>query len=540
MDGTDANLGGVTLPLKAPAGVLRDGAGLPWLSWALLLLAGAIALHPVTPTWDINANYSFGWWIPLVSIFLFIERWRSRPPRQVSGTVRLFPLLLVGGLLFTAFRLAAETDPDWRPGLWILVSLYIAAALGWLWLYGGASWARHFGFPVCFLCLSLPWFFEIEYPLVQGLMRWNAILAATSLRWIAISAEPAGNIIHLQNCDLGVEEACSGILSLQSSVMIGCLLGEIYGLTVRRRIGLVAAAMSLALVGNYLRTLFLALMAFYSGPDAVTSWHDTAGYSILAFTAVGTWLTALALAIGKVPVTPAVQGDLAEEDKLRQTRFSQRLAVGVVVVALLAEGLTQTWFGWKESSLSRHPEWTAQLPASDSYRDLPLSDVTLEALRCDREKSGQWKDAKGWNWTVYWFQYLPKPYTRIVLGWHTPDNCLPSAGLTKVLDYADFKTSANGLDFVIQPKKFVSKDGPVYVFWVVYPNRGDLPEANDTRIPLPVGSKFRAHLQDIWNGYRGVGVETMEVAIAGPPDYDTAKTGFLKALQTISVPGAVH
>ena len=81
---------------------------------------------------------------------------------------------------------------------------------------------RYFAFPVCFLFLSVPWLFDIEYPLVQGLMRWNTVLVAGSLQHIGIYAVPAGNIIQMQNSQLGVEEACSGILSLQASLVIGC------------------------------------------------------------------------------------------------------------------------------------------------------------------------------------------------------------------------------------------------------------------------------------------------------------------------------
>ena len=512
---------------------------LPWTSWAFLLAAGVIAFRPLSITWNDNPDYSYGWWIPLLSLFLFAERWPARPPRAPDGSaVRLALGLVMWGLLFLVFRLAAETDPDWRPGIWMLITLYIGVLHGWLWLYGGASWARYFAFPICFLFLSLPWFFGIEYPLTQGLMRWNAIMVAHALKWLGIFAEPAGNIIQLQNCQLGVEEACSGILSLQASLMMGCLLGEIYRLTFRRRIVLVLAAMALALIGNFLRTLFLGFMAFYSGSDAVTRWHDTAGYSILAFTAIGAWLTALSLDTGAVTVPP-VSGTTDPVNGVPQrTQTALRLAVIVCVITVLAEVATQTWFAWRESSLSRHPEWTANFPKSDSYQDIAMSDVTLTALRCDLSKAGQWRDGQGLNWTTYWLKYNPKPYTRIVLGWHTPDNCLPDVGLIKDRDYPPFAASVNGINFYIQPKKFLSKDGPVYVFWVIYPLRGDRPADTDTRLALPFATKFRSHLHDVWTGYRGVGVETLETAIMGASSYEAAQADYLDGLKTLVVHGA--
>ena len=523
---------------KAPRGFW----GLPWKSWGLLLATGALAFHPVTPTWSDNPNYSFGWGIPFVALFLFYERWETRPARAATSSGAWQPLLILWGVLFLIFRLASESDPDWRPGLWILAGLYLAAVGGWLWIYGGRPWLRHFAFPVGFLLLSLPWFFGIEFPLVQGLMRWNAVMVAESLRGLSIAATPAGNIIHLQNCDLGVEEACSGILSLQASLMMGCLLGEIYRLTVGRRMLLVLTSLALALLGNYCRTFFLAMMAFYEGPEAVTRWHDTAGYSILIFTGLGSWLAALAFVRGlrsrlvtapRAPVEEKAGGDFSVP-----ARTAFRVALAMFLAAFFAEVVTQGWFGVRESSLTRHPFWTAKVPDSTDLAKPVLSPTTRTALRCDGAETGMWRDARNWTWTVYWLQYDPKPYTRVVLGWHNPDNCLPSVGLVKDADYPNFAATVNGISFYVHPKRFRSGAQELYVFWIVYPNQGDLPPEEDTRVDQPVGVKFRTHLQDVWKGYRGVGVETMEVVLTGPGSYAEAKEGFLEELKAIVVPAS--
>lgn len=525
---------------KVGPGIAVRWADAPWLSWALLLGAGIVALGPLTPTWDSNPNYSFGWWIPVVCLVLFAERWPVRPERKEVGSARLTPWLLIGGLLFLGFRLAAETDPEWRPGLWILVGLYVVALTGWLWREGGRSWVRHFAFPLGFLFLCLPWPFEIEYPLVQGLMRWNAVLVASSLQGLGISAEPTGNIIQLQNCQLGVEEACSGILSLQASLVMGCLLGDIYRLTIRHRFLLVLVSMTLALIGNYLRTFFLALMAFYSGPEAVPQWHDSAGYAILIFTAIGSWLGALYLADlpGKVPETGPAKIDSGETREVPKNRNAFRFACAVFGVALLVELATQGWFGWRESSLARHPEWAVRYPTTNpSFKEVALSEITLQALRCDAFETAQWRDAKGWSWSAYWLRYEPKPYTRVVLSWHTPDNCLPSVGLIKDKEYPEFTVNVNGLDLLVRPKKFLSKDVSVYIFWLVYPLRGNLPPENYKTAAVPLSEKIQSHFRDIWNGYRGVEVETLEIALIGPSDYEAARDAYLAGLRNLAQPG---
>jgi hypothetical protein len=57
---------------------------------------------------------------------------------------------------------------------------------------------------------------------------------------------------------------------------------------------------------------------------------------------------------------------------------------------------------------------------------------------------------------------------------------------------------------------------------------------------MSFSNKFQTHLEDVWNGYRGVGVETLEVAIIGPKNYDDAKAGFLAGLGDMAKPGTSH
>ncbi len=510
---------------------------LPWLNGALLLAVGVMALRPTTVTWDTNVNYSYGWWIPLVCLFLFWERWPGRPAREPSGErLRLIPLVTIWGLIFFALRLATEADPDWRPGLWALGLLYIGALLGWLRLYGGTPWLRHFAFPVCFLILSLPWFFGIEQPLTQGLMRWNASLAAGSLRLLGIPGIAEGNVIELATCKLGVEEACSGILSLQSSVMLGFLLGEIYRLDGRRRVALVLLTMTLALVGNYGRTLFLALLAAFHGNGAVEAWHDTAGYSILVFTGVGSWLICLCLREDTTETAPPVA---AREAPIPDPwRPAHSFAVAIFAAAALSEAGTQAWFGYCEMRVPHHPAWTAQLPQTPTFKPQVLAETARETLFCDDYKAGTWQDDAGRDWTAYWFRYDPKPSNRVVLGWHNPDSCLPSVGLKKDEDFPDFTASVNGLDLYVQPRRFLTADKAIYVFWLVYPMSGSLAPGLRNDPTATVSSKFTTHLRDVWHGSRGVGVETLEVGLTGPADYASAKAAYLDFLKQIAQPVA--
>ena len=93
--------------------------------------------------------------------------------------------------------------------------------------------------------------------------------------------------IRLPNTTVGVDEACSGVRSLQSSIMAALFIGD---LTLRRpgwKVFFLFAGVALAVMGNFGRSLFLSLTAHRSGAEALKAVHDSAGWSVLLFTAIG-------------------------------------------------------------------------------------------------------------------------------------------------------------------------------------------------------------------------------------------------------------
>lgn len=522
-------------PVSGPAGWIEEMRAFPWLDGVILFLGGVAVFQPIALTWSDNPNYSFGWLIPFVSLLLFVERWPSRPPRTGrTGKLVLAPWIILAGVIFLAFRLAAEADPGWRPGLWILVGLYVGSLLAWLYIHGGRAWVRHFAFPVCFLLLSLPWFFEIEYPLTQGLMRWNALIVAAALKAFGVSASATGNIIQLKYSQLGVEEACSGILSLQASLMMGFLLGEVYRLSIPRRLAVVAIGIALALAGNFLRTFFLGMVAFYGG--TVAHWHDIAGYFILVFVGIGTWLATLVFSSRSSRPHVAASSPHLLPQEYGNNRNSLRIALEICLVSLFAQLVTQMWFGWRETSLTRKPEWSIALPAVPGLQEMPVTELQRQTLQCDEARTGQWLDERNWQWTVFWFKYRPKPSNRVVLDMHNPDICLPAVGMVKDRDYLDFSLRVKGIDLLVQPKRFLVGQSALYLFWIVYANRGNLPPQMNDTVNADYASKFQAHLWDVWTGNRGIGVETLEVGLMGSPDYETARAAYIDELNHLVLP----
>ena len=164
-------------------------------------------------------------------------------------------------LLLLPIRLFEVANPDWRPLGWMHAGVVVTVTLIFFWIIGGTAWLRQFAFPIAFIFVAVPWPSAIEQPIVQGLMRAVAGAAAETVSLFGVPAEVQGNLIRLPSGVVGVNEACSGVRSLQTSIMIGLLFGELKRLTVSRRIILVGIAIAIALFANFLRALFLVSIA---------------------------------------------------------------------------------------------------------------------------------------------------------------------------------------------------------------------------------------------------------------------------------------
>ena len=249
--------------------------------------------------WLVNEQYNYGWFVPFFALYLFWLRWQDRPAPEVRGQRSVVALVIGIPALFLLLpvRLFEIASPEWRPLGWIHAASVATLTLLYLWCIGGKPWVRHFAFPVAFFFIAVPWPTAVEVPIIQGMMRMVAGFAAETAMLLGIPAQVEGNLIRVSTGVVGVNEACSGIRSLQTSLMIGLLFGELKRLSVLRRIALVIGAVIIAVFANFVRAVFLVTVAAAKNISEVSRWHDVAGYTIVALVFLSTM--GLAYLLGK-------------------------------------------------------------------------------------------------------------------------------------------------------------------------------------------------------------------------------------------------
>jgi len=241
--------------------------------------------------WSVNAQYYYGWAVPLLAAYLVYERFGTLEHRD-PGRHPILGILCVAlfALPQPILRLVGEANSDWRLVSWMMAGSAIGISGGLYYLAGGWPCVRRFAFPTLFLLVGVPWPSWAESLLVQGMMRLNAEIAAEFVSFCGVPAIANGNVIELPTGTLGVSEACSGIRSLQSTLMASVFLGGLYQLPIFGRFALVIVGVGIAFVLNIVRTVFLSWQGAFHGIAATEKWHDSAGFAILGVVLVCLWL----------------------------------------------------------------------------------------------------------------------------------------------------------------------------------------------------------------------------------------------------------
>lgn len=284
----------------APHSKTESGASVLQVLWLLpVAVVCAWWVNDLRYQWASLVEYHFGWIVVMLAVYLVWERWPTRPLQDEPAAFGLNLLMAAAGSICVAigelYRIGIARTPSSSMALSIGCALFVAAMVRGL---HGPRTLRHFLFPLLFFFIAVPIPKSLWNPIVLGLQTFVAILNVETLGLLGIPAERHAHVIQLPNATVGVDEACSGVRSLQSSIMAALFIGD---LTLRRtgwKVFFALGGIALAIAGNFARSLYLSTTAYRHGTEALKAIHDTAGWSVLAFTACG--LVLLAMLVGRL------------------------------------------------------------------------------------------------------------------------------------------------------------------------------------------------------------------------------------------------
>ena len=494
----------------------------------VLILLWGYVVYRLGTLWHSNEDYTFGWFVPLLCLCLFWERWKRRPARNpVRPAGGTFFLLGMFALSLLPAALFLEIIPYWRFAGWIFAGAAVGITFIILYFLGGHSWSRYFAFPVIFFLIAVPWPTRLEQPLIERMSKLNAAVSAASANVLGTPAVRRGVLIETGPGLVGVDEACSGIRSFQASVMVALFLGELFSYSILRRGVLLFGAVVLAFACNVIRTTYLVRVADLRGIAAVNLRHDQAGFAILGVTLFGllvlAWLLRhrpdrqgvdLSLVKSRLddleelhnlaPVprpakedsTPApenVDSRIVAEPIPTQTvaaasanPFLIKAALaGLVVWIVLVEMGIHFWFRPAEKQAAALAAWSLKLPAQAAeYRELPISENVRAMLGYDEGRQAEWRDNSGCVWQLYYLRWLPAEtryratMTCNQARGHSPDVCLRNAGMVLQTNLGTQTVSMNGVYLQVGTERFLAQGRDFHVFSCYWePNNRWVPQA---------------------------------------------------------------
>lgn len=484
--------------------------------------------------WTTDPQYSYGLVVPLLTAGLLLRRWQNFSGKATQDNGFRSPMLVTALIIFAIFlyfpiRLLEEAVPEWRPIGWLLALETVAITLYVVFLLKGRAALIHFAFPVCFFLTAVPWPTLFEQPVIQHLSRINAGIVVNVLSVIGIPAIQHGNVIEISTGMVGINDACSGIRSLQSSLMISLFLGEFYLMKWPRRLFLVLAGFFLAMFFNACRTSFLTFLAAKKGIGAIAQYHDETGMTILLACTTTLWIVSyLASVFPNRSTAKQISDDTGTQNARGQGLSAARfLAASLIIWIVLVECGVQLWYFIRESKIQPGPSWSLVLPENNpTFKSLLVTPEERTLLRFDDDKQGQWTEPDGTLWQVYYFNWLPGRVAGYLAKRHTPDICLPAVGLTMTAGPTLTLMDINNLKLPVRSYVFTGPDGPLQVFQCHWE------PGTDKELYTNESSRFNL-VRGIWAGRGDKGQKVFEIVITGCHDPDAAREAVVRELQKL-------
>lgn len=513
----------------------------PMLKWMLMLLPFAYLwfrlIDNLRLEWMTDPQYSYGLLVPLLCLGLFVRRWQFLP-RETTAQHSAFAFILLFAffaLLYLPTRLVEAAVPEWRPIQWMLGVEAVGLTLCIIYLGKGRDWLRQLAFPICFFLVAIPWPSAIEIPIIQTLTRMSAAIVVNVLGLFGIPALVHGNILEVSTGMVGIDEACSGIRSFQSSLMISLFFGEFYRLSRRYRVLLIPLGFLFSMAFNICRMSLLTMIAAKKGVGAIAKYHDPAGITIailctLALWALAAWLKNLSLK-GQIPKPSSPnEGSASEKPVSPPANFVtvKRLVLVLIVWLVVVEAGVQIWYHSRESHLKSGPAWTLNFPEDNpTLKDVPIDSTSRNLLRFDEGKEADWTASDGIQWQGFYFSWLPGRVAGYLAKRHTPEICLEATGLKLISGPKLTIMNIHGVKLPIRSYTFESNGQLLQVFHC----RWEAGAQSDAYVDHE-SSRYNL-IRAVWEGRGDKGQKVLEFIISGTNNPEQAEQALARQLDKL-------
>ncbi len=413
--------------------------GLVGLAGALLaLVAFSGTLAQLADRWASQEEYSHGFLIPIVAIWLFWMR-RTAMDASLDRPVWTGPILVLLAAIMHIIGLMSAIA--------ILSQLgFVLAIVGLVLGLGGYPLLRTALFPILFLLFAIPMPRFIDYTMSLQLQLISSELGALFIRLFGIPVYLDGNVIDLGYYKVQIVEACSGLRYIYPLLSLSFLAAYFFKAALWQRALVFFSAIPLTIVMNSVRIGLVGVTVNHWGTQAADGFlHFFEGWFI--FLACGGMLAleiyVLARFSGKsffeVFSFPIL--DVTHREKVKLENQGPLVAS---LLLLCVTGLAGFYISGRVELIPDRPRFVAFPEQIGPWQGhaLLLDADTERLVRPDDYLLSDYKGSDGEvvNLYVAYYASQRKNYTP-----HSPSECIPASGwnITKVErpTYSDSRTT---------------------------------------------------------------------------------------------------
>jgi exosortase len=241
---------------------------------AVLIWANWTTLADSAHRWNTDPSYSHGWLVPVFAVVLLWLRRDQLTKSDPTPAVWGFALLL-GGVALRLF--GAWFHYIWLDGISLLPCIAGLLVIAGGWTAFKWSWPA-----VLFLAFMIPLPHRASVALSEPLQGFATTCSTFLLQTLGMPAIANGNIILLNDYEIGVVEACSGLRMLVIFFALATGLCLVIKRPVWEKLTIVASAIPIALLVNLIRITTTGMMFEVAGEEwAHAVFHDLAGWLMM-------------------------------------------------------------------------------------------------------------------------------------------------------------------------------------------------------------------------------------------------------------------
>ena len=240
---------------------------------ALFICAYWIPLKGIVNTWMTNDDYSYGFLIPIVSVYLFWDMRYRLEYLKVKNSWGVFPILLLF-VLISVYGILGSSGHVSRPAIPVLIILFVAFCFG-------VETVKRFALPLCFLIFMVPLPSVLDRTIGVFLKTISSEIGGLIIRVCGIPVHVSGNVIDLGITQLQVVDACSGLRFVFPLLAIGVVYAYFFERAAWKRVFCVLSTIPIAILTNVLRIAITGILTNKYGTSVAEGFfHSFSGWAI--------------------------------------------------------------------------------------------------------------------------------------------------------------------------------------------------------------------------------------------------------------------